>query len=183
MGTKWVIGVVAVVAMFAVGGIGFAAFTSSAYINGSATAGTLGPLYWTHGDPTGSESFDHCSAVIGTTFNSSDTLNFGASNLAPGDYCSYQAHLHNAGSIPANVYAEVTSTSGSFCGYTTLYDTFAGWSQPGETYGTSYGPLTISAGGALFYQAQMGFIPPAGNEWQGQTCTFTVTFTATAGSS
>jgi len=182
MRKQWLVGLVAIVAVVAVGGIGFAAFTTSAYVNGNAQAGTFGPLYWTHGDPTGSESFDKCSASIGSTLNTSDTLNLGAGNLAPGDYCSYQAHLHNAGSIPAQVYAEVTSYSGALCSTTTLYDTFAGWSQPGETYGTTYGPIAIGAGGSLFYQAQLGFIPAGDNSDQGQSCTFTVTFTATVGS-
>jgi len=180
MGTKWLMGIVAIVAVVAVGGIGFAAFTTSAYVQGSATAGTFGPLYWTHGDPTSTESFDQCSATIGTMFNTSDTLTLSAGNLAPGDFCGFQAHLHNAGTIPANVYAEITAATGNACGVTYMYDTFA---PTGESLGVTTAPQAIGAGGSLFYQASLGIGSDAGNWAQGQNCTFTVTFSATVGGS
>jgi hypothetical protein len=190
MGQRWIMGLVAVVAAVAIGGIGFAAFSTSAYISGTSGAGTFGPLYWTSTvTPAGSESFDVCTQFITTTTNTSDTYEINATNLAPGDYCSFSATLHNGGSIPANVYAQVTSYTGAACDVTTLFDSLTGPIQPGETYGTSYGPLAIPAYGSTPYTSELalttnnlGTSPSGvGNPYQGEGCSFTVTFSATAG--
>lgn len=190
MGQRWVMGLVAVVAAVAIGGIGFAAFTTTAYIGGNAAAGTLGPLTWTSDStPVGSESFDVCSQAITTTSVTSDTYVITATNLAPGDYCSYWATLNNGGSIPANVYAELTYYTGAACDVTTLFDSLTGPIQPGETYGTTYGPITVPAYGSIPYSAELALTTAnlgqspsgVGNGAQGEGCSFTVTFTATAG--
>ncbi|MGC2288516.1 MAG: hypothetical protein WA688_01485 [Thermoplasmata archaeon] len=189
MGQRWVMGLVAVVAIVAIGGIGFAAFSTSAYISASAAAGTFGPLYWSGAaTPTGSEAFDACSSSIGTTTNTSDTFDLTAGNLAPGDYCSFSATLNNGGSIPASVYAEVSSYTGAGCPVTTLFDSLTGPVQPGETTGTFAGPILIGAYGSVPYSAELaltttnlGLPSGVGNADQGVTCTFTVTFSATAG--
>lgn len=109
MARIWQIGLIAVIAAVAVGGIGFAAFTSTATINGTATGGTLN-LQWT---PTGTPSigagtlvetnaFDGCSATVAPSL-----ITITATNLAPGDECyintSYGLFLENTGSLPATV--------------------------------------------------------------------------------
>lgn len=182
MGKRWMIGLVAVVAVVAIGGIGFAAFSTAAYISGSTSAGTFGPLTW-------SGLVSNCTtASVTQTVNASDTLTLGDKNMAPDNYCSFSASLNNAGSIPANVYGEVTAASGGLCQYTTLFDTLSGPVQPGETTGIFMGPITVPAGGSVAYSgefdlttANFGLPSGVGNSAQGLSCTFTVTFSATAG--
>ena len=184
MRRQWVMGMVAVVALVAVGGIGFAAFSTSAYLNGAASAGTLGPLTWSNlGTTTTSSAYVTCTVVTGTQTNTSDTLVVTVGNLAPGDLCQFSGDLNNGGSIPANVYSLVTcydQTTGG-CTVTSLYDNFAP-AGAGESYGIQYGPITISSGSPLAYSGTVQLTPGLGNAYQGATCTFTVTFTATAGS-
>lgn len=171
-------GIVAVVAVVAVGGIGFSAFTSSAYVNGSGSAGTLGPLYFTHVKDVDGPG-ESCLSTITTTYNQSDTLNVYASNLAPGAYCNYYEVLHNAGSLGAEVYATLTCDS-SYCPGFWYADNFA--TEGYSTY-SAYGPLYIGPGGAISYTGELGLEPTDGNAYQGVTCWFTITITATPGTS
>ena len=189
MGNRWLVGLAVVVAVVAVGGVGFAAFTTTAYLQGSAQAGQLGPLTWSNlGNPVGNHSYNKCS-ISTTNYTSGgstqDTLVLTAKNQAPGDWCQFKAHLNNLGTIPAEVYANLTCYSGGMCGNTSLYDNFAGWYQPGETYGHVYGPLLIKAGSYLKYDAEILLggpgLPPVGNSYENGLCSFTVTFWATAG--
>ncbi len=174
-----------IVAVVGMSGVGFASFATSAFLNGSATAGTLGPLTWSNlGTPTMSNSYVTCSVSTSQTHNASDTLVVTVGNLAPGDYCMFTGTLSNAGSIPANVYSEVTcySQSGSGCTVTSLYDNFAPAPGAGESYGVTYGPITVTNGAPLAYSGEVQLTSGIGNAYQGSVCTFTVTFTATAGS-
>jgi hypothetical protein len=178
MGQRLVMGLVAIVAIVAVGGIGFAAFTTSAYINASAGAGTLGPLFWSNlGTPSGTESFDQCSDLTTTTHNVSDTFDFNASNLAPGDGCTFTGDLNNGGSIPANVYSKSVSDVGYGCDVTYTLDNF-GY----ESYGLTNGPITIGAHSYLAYTVTESLQSGIGNSYEGEYCHISIDFTATAGS-
>jgi len=180
MAKRWLIGMVAVVAVVAVGGIGFSAFTTSAFVNGNAAAGTFGPLYWTH--PADEDSpGEICYSHIGTMFNTSDTLNVYAQNLAPGGRCSFYSVLNNGGSIPANVYATLTSTSGTGCGDFWYVDSFASGGYSTGSPGP-YGPMWVGAYGSQNYWGQIG-MEPGGNSGQGAWCDFQITLTASVGSS
>ncbi len=174
-----------IVAVVGMSGIGFASFATSAFLNGSATAGTLGPLTWSNlGTPTTSASYNTCTVSTSETHNASDTLVVTVGNLAPGDYCTISGDLSNAGSIPANVYSEVTcyAQTASGCTVTSLYDNFAPAPGAGESYNVVYGPITVTNGAPLAYSAEIQLSSGIGNSYQGSTCTFTVAFTATAGS-
>lgn len=178
MGQRMVMGLVALVAIVAVGGVGFAAFTTSAYINANASAGTFGPLTWSDlGTPTGTSSYVVCNDFTATTLNTSDTLNFSANNLAPGDSCTFTADLNNGGSIPAAVYSKVVSYGGNGCGVTYALDNW-GYQQ----YGVTNGPITIGGESSLAYSVTVGINSGLGNAYQGIHCSWTVDLTATAGS-
>jgi len=177
MGKRWVMGLVAIVAVVAVGGVGFAAFTTSAYINGNASAGTFS-LYWSPaGAPYGSAAYNTCSSSISTTTNSSDTLNVVAGNLAPGDYCTFQASLVDGGSLPGNVYDAVTALGGS-CNWFYV-DNFGSHNAP-PVPETPRGPLAIAPGSPIAYSAQFGLGSGQGNGCQDATLTVTLTVTGTA---
>lgn len=178
MGQRLIMGLVALVAVVAIGGIGFAAFTTSAYINQNAAAGTLGPLEWSNlGEPTGTNSWDYCAASITTTHNASDTLNFWAQNLAPGDSCTFTADLNNLGTIPANVYSTLGTLSGTACGDSYYLDNF-GYAHE---Y-TTNGPVTVPGLGYIAYTGTFTLGAGVGNSYQGQYCDGTFTLSATAGS-
>ncbi len=178
MGKHWMMGLVAVVAVVAVGGIGFAAFTTSAYINATAQAGTLGPLYWSDAsEPAPTESFDACNSFITTTLNTSDTFDFTAGNLAPGDSCTFSANLNNGGSIPAAVSITSTSDVGAGCSVTYTFDNWFGY----ESYGVTHGTETIGGGSYQTYTVSESLGAGLGNADQGVVCDITLTFTASAG--
>jgi hypothetical protein len=170
----------AIVAVVAVGGIGFASFTATAYLNGSAQAGTI-QLQW-GADPvaTPSATYVTCSAVVGETTTAGDTLTVSASNLAPGDSCSFADSLNDVGSLPGTTYAQLQAP------------TFAGgdssWFAT-DTYGThSYppvesplGPISIAPGAPIAYTLTWGLNSGDASN-QGASVSFTILFTATAGS-
>jgi len=174
MGKRWLAGLVVVVAIAAVGGIGFAAFTTSAFIKGNASAGTLGPLYWS--DVSG------CSASTSTTNNGSDTLVITALNMAPGDSCTVTGTLNNGGSLPANVYSEVTCVNpAEDCLVFTYWDSFSPYPNGYDVSGGPFGPLAVPAEGSIPYTGTLGLPSGLGNEYQGITCQFEITLTASAG--
>jgi len=177
MGKRWLMGLVAVVAFVAVGGLGFAAFTTSAYINGSASAGTF-QLQW-QGPASGTPSayYNTCPTPYATTTtNSSDTLVLSAGNLAPGDYCVFTAQLVDIGTLPGNSYDFVSTDAYSGCSWF-LTDNFGGHHNPPET---PLGPIGIAPGSPISYSATLGLSGGQGNGCQSAWLTFTVTVTGTA---
>ncbi len=184
MGKPWVLGLLAVVAVVAVGGIGFGAFTSSAYVQVQATTGTVGPLVWGPSPAYGGfAANDVCSAVRGTTSSAGDTLFLTASNLAPGDICSYGDSLSNLGSLPAVVGEQVTSASGTLCPVVAFGDNFF---SPSTLIGSggqvSALQHTVPASSYIQWAGFVHLLPSAGNSYEGGSCTFVVTLTGTAGS-
>ena len=178
MGKRWVMGLVAMVAVVAVGGIGFAAFTTSAYINGGANAGTF-QLQWQ--GPTsgvGSQTYNTCPAPTGSTMtNTSDTLTLTAGNLAPGDYCTFNAVLADVGTLPGQTYDSITAVSGA-C-YWFFSDNYGGHAAP-PVPETPLGPLSIAPGSPIAYSATLGLYGDQGNGCQGASLSFTVQVTGTA---
>jgi hypothetical protein len=171
-------GLVAVVAFVAVGGLGFAAFTTSAYINGSAGAGTF-QLQW-QGPATGTPSASYVSCITPyatTTTNASDTLVLSAGNLAPGDYCVFTAQLVDIGTLPGNTYDFITSVAGPCSWF--FSDNYGGHTAP-PVPETPLGPLGITPSSPISYSATLGLWAGQGNACQGATLTFSVTVTGTA---
>lgn len=112
MARNWKLGLIAVIAVAAIGGIGFSQFTSTATITGNASAGNI-DLQWTpQGTPAmvATSSWDDCSAVV-----TASTITITAYNLAPGDDCQLPSSdgvtLTNFGTIPASVTWSVTDSA------------------------------------------------------------------------
>jgi hypothetical protein len=170
-----------VVAVVAIAGTGFAAFTTSAFITANGGAGNLGPLVWgTTPAYGGFASNDICTATTGTTSSPGDTLVLTAGNLLPGDTCAYGDVLNNLGSLPAGATEEITTASGSLCSSLVYEDNFFSPSVPVSVGQTSTVPHTIPAAGGPGLQWE-GFIQlsaSAGNVG-GENCHFIVTVSAT----
>jgi hypothetical protein len=179
MGNRGLMVLATVVAVVAVGGIGFAAFTTTAYVNGYAQAGSLN-LFWTNaGEPTPSSSYVTCTAAITMTSTASDTLAITATNLAPGDQCKFTATLNNGGNIPANVYDQLSLVPVVVCNWY-IFDNFGGHSYP--PLEAPLGPIPITSSTPLAYSLTVGFWAGQGNLCENAPLQFTLTFTATAGS-
>jgi hypothetical protein len=90
-----------VISLFAISllvltGIGYAQFTSTAYVNGTASAGTL-DLFFSSGVTNGVTSVAG-TCTVGT---SGGQLDISFTNVAPGDICNFIGTIENSGSLPA----------------------------------------------------------------------------------
>jgi hypothetical protein len=164
-------------------GTGFAAFTGTAYLSGHAAAGTLGPLVWGPSPAYGGFApNDVCTAVRTTTTLAGDTLDLTAGNLAPGDICAYGDSLSNGGSLPATTTEQISSASGGLCAVLTFGDNFF---SPSVVIGsggqTSSQPHTIPADGSIQWAGFLSLAPGAGIAYSGESCSFVVTVTGSAG--
>jgi hypothetical protein len=172
------------VAILVTAGTGFAAFTSSSYLNGSTTAGTLGPLIWGP-SPTNSESAPSlgCGATVGKTVIAGDTLQLTATNLDPDEECTYEDTINNMGSLPATATEQVTYASGTLCAVLVFQDNFF---SPATTIGTGgqtgATTNTIPTGPAFVWGGDIRLAESVSNTYQDTSCSFTVTLTGTAGS-
>jgi hypothetical protein len=175
MGNRLVLAMVAAVAIVAVGGIGFAAFTANAYVNGTATGGLAEihfsgsatvyaygsyvscgtPSFSSYGDPL---SDDNVMTVAGTGFS-------------PGDYCQYSETGVNGGSVGVNVasaFGGQSISGGSGCGTNE-------WTLSDNGPWDSVGP-----GGTFTVTVTVELNSNAGNECQSATLSFTDTLTGTS---
>lgn len=172
-------------AILVTAGTGFAAFSSSAYVNGSASAGSLGPLVW-GASPTNSLSAPGitCADSVTTTSTTDDTLLLSAGNLAPGEECTYADTLSNLGTLPATATEQVTSASGALCAVLIFQDNF--FSPPttigtGGQTGTTTNTISPTPGPVLVWGGDIRLSATAGNVYSLTTCTFLITLTGTAG--
>jgi hypothetical protein len=99
---------ITVVAVLAVAGIGFAAFTAQATVNANATAGTVGLAIY-NSTTTVTDSATQCVGTISGAW-----LNISAGPFAPGDSCTVFGNVTNTGNLPVNVLANWPH-SGSTC--------------------------------------------------------------------
>ena len=113
---KWMVGLVAAIAVISVGGVGFAAFTSTVSIQLNATAGSLNIEWIGPSSPamTGTNTWDKCIASL-----TAKALTITAGNLAPGDVCTLPASdgvfVTNTGSIPGTLSLYDASRTGGGC--------------------------------------------------------------------
>jgi hypothetical protein len=173
-----------IVAVLTMVGTGYAAFSTSGYLRGSASAGTIGPLTWGAGPTsTGYGSNDVCNAVVGTTNVAGDTLFITADKLLPGDYCTFGDTLTlSGGSLPANTTAVVTSSSGGLCAVLHYGDSFFSHSivlGSGGQVGNVW--HVIQPGHSMNWAGTISLPGNTGNAYQGLGCSFVVTLTGAAG--
>lgn len=178
MGSRMVLAMVAAIAIVAVGGIGFAAFTANAYVNGTAGAG-YAEVHFSGAYSTVVSGQVICSAGFsssGDYLGDDNVMTITASEFAPGDYCTVTESAVNGGTVGETVTssgAAITGVSGGdMCGGNewTTYDN----AYPGENYG-SYAP-----GGSFSVSVTIELNSNAGNECQGATASFSDTLTGTS---
>ena len=173
-----------VASVIAIGGTGFAAFTSTAYISATGTAGTVGPLTWgtghslVYGKGGIGSNYVTCSASVGP----SNHLYLSANNLGPGDFCYYADSLNNAGSLPAVPSEAIGTSSGSACSSMYYGDNVFSPEIIVGSGGQTAGPnsaWTIPAYGLQDWVMIIQLSPYAGGSGGG-SCGFLVTVTGTA---
>lgn len=174
---------IAILAVAVCAGTGYAAFTASAYVNGTATAGTLGPLTWGSYSAHGYGVDIVCSDSTGETSLPLDTLYLTASNLVPGTFCGYAADIANHGSLPATVTEQITSASGGLCGALIYSDNAFTSGVPITSGAVGSLSFVVPGEGSLAWGATLYFpSPPPPGSLSGATCSFMVTLTGSAGS-
>ena len=96
MASNRVLGLVSVIAIAALAGVGFAAYTSTATVTVNASAGSFYLI--------ASGTLTASSLAVGSCTASATgaSVTFTASNMLPGDYCNWTFTDRDAGSLPGN---------------------------------------------------------------------------------
>jgi hypothetical protein len=160
--TLWVAALA--VTLLAVGGLGFAAFTSTYFVNLSGTGGTLS-LGLSNLNTRTSAPYVSCA----TSGGGNNWLNISAGPFAPGDWCAVFGNVTNTGNVPANVTVHNWfSTSSPGCFLWKLLLPQAGSSQ------------TVWPEGSVAFEVAIQLNSQATNSCEGATGTVTVQFVAVA---
>jgi hypothetical protein len=186
MGSRLVLVMVAAVAIVAVGGIGFAAFTSSVTVNGTASAGNIVLEFASNPYGTGASTPSGATCTLQTYGGTTTTISISASNLAPNQYCSFVLTITNAGSLPANSESSLfTASSGSYCSSSGeinciwVQDSLSPSPLNSETgVYTGSGTTVIPAGGTLTYTIYTTL--PAGSTDQSTSLGFSISLTGSS---
>jgi hypothetical protein len=183
MSSKLLLGVIAMVAVVAVGGVGFATYTSSVTIHGSASSGDLS-LAFDYGYGTAGTY-----AVCSVYYLYGNVAYFSATDLSPGDHCSVTLGVINNGTLPAT--SESTTfgyLTGSVCNTVGQTDCIQVTDNLGYTGLNTEGGVSgsdgkvIGAGGGLYPGNYIVTVTePSGSSSQGLTLGFTITFTGSVG--
>ena len=200
---KWILGAGMAIAVVAVVGTGFAAFTATATVNGRATAGSVG-LTIVNTYVGGCNSFYGAQTpgpgnVTFSDLNEQRTaVTLTISNLTPSAYCGAWVQLENTGSVPVNLsLALLTAGSGGVCptdndGATNCYSittlsgidegqTYWDGSPYGNTPTTSISNIVTLAPGATYTDLIGAEIPTGSTDATPAVCVFTLVYTASAG--
>ena len=200
MGRRWLVGLVAAVAVVCMAGVGFSAFTAQAAVNGTANSATM-DLQITE---AGSDGCFYFYNIPGAPGNASivgenaamNVLTFETSNMTPSTYCFIAFNLVNAGSVSVNVSAQLeTAGANGMCvaGQVSCYGvvTESGIASDGTIYvigAPNYGTptdsssnfVTLSPGGA-FTEYRWGRPAPGSDDSTPASATFSIVYTATPG--
>lgn len=165
------------ISLLALTGVGFAAFTSSIYVYGSASAGTLAIEFANPATPgTSTPTGDGSCSFSGTGGSTTLTV----SNMVPGDTCTATITIYNDGTVPTG--SETTSiTGGPYCNTPGQLDCFYVIDSLGlnSEVGSGTGGA-IGVGGTYGYSVTVGF--PGGSTNPATSASFTLAVTASAGS-
>ena len=167
---KWVLGVIAAIAVISVGGVGFAAFSSSITASGIASGGKV-TIEWS-GVPSITTSG---GAVTCTATSTNIVLTITVGALAPGDSCAITDGIINQ-APPSNLAAIVSSEiavtpDGLAC-------TAAYWSVS-DSFSTTPSP-TVEPGGSITDTVVVGLSALAPSACSDGHAAFTDTVTGTA---
>jgi hypothetical protein len=183
MGNRIVLALVAIMAIAAVGGIGFATFTSAATVYGSGNSGNIAVAF-DYGSTTGGTY-----AVCTITDLIGNTVHVDATDLSGGDSCSATLGVVNNGTLP--VTSEATTfgyTSGSVCNTPTQMNCIEvsdnlGITRLNTAAGTSGSDNKVIAASGGLYPGNYVLIigEPAGSN-SAASLSFTITFTGSEGS-
>lgn len=185
MFTKTTIISLLAIAVLALGGIGYSAFTSSVTVTGSASAGSLSLYFYTDSSTSGANAV--CTWSGSTGSGGDNTLTLTVTNLSPGDYCTATAYIGDTGTLPAT--SETTNIAGSggtFCSTGTTTNCI----DVTDSFGVNCLTSSYSATGSTPIPANnAGSIPdtltvylPSGSTLQSTAGTFTYTITGSVGS-
>lgn len=183
MAKKWVVGLAAAITIVAVAGVGFSTFTTTAYVNGTATSATVAltvapgdnmACYWL------SNLTNYSYGSISEYAVSPMQVNLSVQNLVPGTACAASVYVNNTGTITLNLTNTLTGTGMCLPGDTdgcfevqgvyNALDSGAGilsYNNPHLYVGTYYDNFVVSI--------------PAGFTYAPSTMTFTSTYVGTAG--
>jgi hypothetical protein len=175
MGNRLVLTMVAAVAIVAVGGIGFAAFTANAYVNGTATGGLAEIHFSGSATVTPYGSYVSCGtpsfSSYGDPLSDDNVMTVAGTGFAPGDSCTYTETGVNGGSVGVNVasaFGGQSISGGSGC-------TTSEWSLSDNGPWAGVGPS-----GTFPVSVTVTLSSGAGNECQGATLSFSDTLTGTS---
>lgn len=199
MAKQWLIGVVAAFAVLGMAGMGFAAFTATATVNGSASAATMGvaftenatfacDYYYNHPGAPGNIAFSHENPA-------GNMITLTVANMTPGVYCVSGVVITNTGSVPVNMSVAffTAGTNGMCSAYQN--DCFGVFTTSGlgtdgsiwwigqPNYGIvtdSYSNFATLAPGGTFTD-YIGVDLPAGSTSAPSVGTFQIVYTASAG--
>jgi hypothetical protein len=183
MGSRLVLALVAIMAVAAVGGIGFATYTSAATVYGSGSSGNIAVAF-DYGSTTGGTY-----AVCTITDLIGNTVHVTATDLSGGDSCSATLGVINNGSLP--VTSEGTTfgfTSGSVCNSPSQTNCIEVSDNLGITgLNTATGSSgsdnkVIAAGGGLYPGNYVLTISEPSGSNSAVSLSFTITFTGSEGS-
>lgn len=177
MASKWIAGLLGVFVVLGVAGVGFAAFTDTVVVNGTATAGTvaiqLTPL-------PNNVNFPGHTLLSGLT-PAKDAITLTAWNLVPGNYPHETVKIKNVGTVPVVLSVSLSGDSNMvpYLG-TNGYDVYTTPSGIGAYAGTlNSGWVTLFPGHWVLDSIYVGI--PSGSTSVPASMTFTITYTATAG--
>jgi hypothetical protein len=148
MGSKWVMGMIAVISVAAVAGVGFAAYSSTAVVNVSANAGSF-YLVATADLTASSLAVGSCNVIP-----SGNSVTIQTTNMLPGDYCNFTDTWTDAGSLPGTLVTwSPAALEGAGCAALSF---LAPWTAgpyssvaAGGVAGAGYWNITDSSNGAV----------------------------------
>jgi len=170
MAKRWLVGLVAAIAVVSLAGVGFSAFTATATVNGTASAATMGleivqnstsGCYYNLNTPGAPGNI----SLVGET-EARTTISLVVSNLTPGINCRAYVQLENTGSVPVNVSVQLDTPGAA--GVCTAYaincfdvDTLSGIQAAGWQWWTG----SPTGGTSSYSYSNFSTLTPGGTVW------------------
>ena len=191
MKNKGLVAIATIVAVVAVGGMGFAAFVSSISYNATINAGTLNIEWFGTPSYATNHTYNTCSASFAAT---TATVTVGA--LAPGDWCVVKEYIKNIGNVPGYFWENSPTAVSSHGSQSVFYVDNLVASSPALSPGVGGAPtnlpgfaytviqdgtVSIAPGGTVLFEVVFGLLGNAGPGANGSWVSFTATIAAEVG--